>query len=180
MKKTFRSMLSLCVCGAALVGVSAFAHADISDKDFKLVAKAVSFMNSGPSGDVSVLIVYDGGNAASKSDADALNGILGGGLSEKGNTYKPVMTDVSSLGSVPAGSVVYVANGMSAHHKKIGDAAKAAGVLAVSSDRACVDAGACSMFVSSSPKVEIVLNKSAVDGAKIEFQAAFKMMVTEI
>lgn len=180
MKKTIRSMLSLCACSAALIGVSGVAHADISDKDFKLVTKAVGFMKSGPSGDVNVLIVYDGGNAASKSDADALNGILGGGVSEKGVTYKPVMTDVSSLGSVPAGSIVYVANGMSAHQGKIGGAAKSAGALAISSDRSCVDSGACSMFVSSSPKVEIVLNKGTVEGAGIEFQAAFKMMVTEI
>ncbi len=180
MKKTIRSVLSLCACSAALVGVSAAANAEISNKDFKLVAKAVGFMKSGPSGDVDVLIVYDGGNAASKSDADALNGILGGGMTEKGVTYKPVMTDVSSLSSVPAGSIVYVANGMSAHHGKIGGAAKSAGALAVSADRACVDAGACTMFVSSSPKVEIVLNKGTAEGAGIEFQAAFKMMVTEI
>ncbi len=180
MKKTIRSMMSLCVCSAALIGVSGVAHADISDKDFKLVTKAVGFMKSGPSGDVDVLIVYDGGKPASKSDADALSGILGGGMTEKGVTYKPVMTDVSSLGSVPAGSIVYVANGMSAHHGKIGGAAKSAGALALSADRACVDSGACSMFVSSSPKVEIVLNKGTVEGAGIEFQAAFKMMVTEI
>ena len=90
------------------------------------------------------------------------------------------MTDVSGLGAVPAGSVVYVASGMGAHHAKIGSAAKSSGVLAVSADRSCVDVGACSMFVSSSPKVEIVINKGAAEGAGIEFQAAFKMMVTEI
>lgn len=179
MKKTIRSMLSLCAFSGAVL-VSGAAHADVSSKDFKLVTKAVGFMKSGPSGSVDVIIVYDGGNAASKSDADALNGVLGGGMTEKGVTYNPVMTDISSLGSVPAGSIVYVANGMSAHHSKIGSAASSAGVLAVSVDRSCVDAGACSMFVSSSPKVEIVLNKGVVDGAGIEFQAAFKMMVTEI
>ena len=34
MKKTIRSILSLCACSAALVGVSAAANAEISDKDF--------------------------------------------------------------------------------------------------------------------------------------------------
>ena len=90
------------------------------------------------------------------------------------------MTAVSGFSSAPSDSVVYVANGMGAHHAAIGGVVKSSGVLSVSIDRACVDSAGCSMFVSSSPKVEIVLNKGAVEGSGIEFQAAFKMMVTEI
>lgn len=180
MKKSLRYMLSACACATAFIATSNAAIADISEKDFKLVTKAVGFMKSAPSGAVDVAIVYDPAIAGSQTDAEGLKSILGGGLTDKGVTYNPVMVPVSDLSAVSSASVVYVASGMSAHYGAIGDAVKSAKVLSVSSDKACVEAGSCSMFVSSSPKVEIVLNSAAASAAGVEFQSAFKMMVSEI
>lgn len=180
MKRSLRYALSVCVCVAAVASFPGNASADISQNDFKLVTKAIGFLKTTPSGDLNVAIVYDPGNAASKSDADALNGILGAGLSEKGVNYKPVMVEASNLSAISSAGVVYVAAGMGAQQAAIGGAAKSAKVISVSSDKSCVESGNCTMYVASSPKVEIVVNKGAAEAAGVEFQSAFKMMISEI
>ncbi len=59
-------------------------------------------------------------------------------------------------------------------------AATSAGVMTVSTDMACVQAGNCVMGVQSEPSVRIVVNSAAASSASVSFSTAFAMMVEEI
>ena len=59
-------------------------------------------------------------------------------------------------------------------------AATSAGVMTVSTDMTCVQAGNCVMGVQSEPAVRIVVNSAAASSASVSFSTAFAMMVEEI
>jgi len=58
--------------------------------------------------------------------------------------------------------------------------AKAHKVLTISTDPGCAKAGKCVLSVHADPKVEILLSTAAGSDAGIEFQSAFRMLVTAL
>lgn len=144
-------------------------------KDFETIAKAVGFINGGPSGSVAMDILYDPGNPASAAHADEVMGVLGGGA----NGGKVTLTGnkITSPGS--AGSkVIFVTRGASSMYGAALDKAAANGGLTVSTDDACLGSG-CVMVVKTDPSVSIVVSTAASAKTKTEFASAFSMMITK-
>ncbi len=97
--------------------------------------------------------------------------------------------DVTALGAalinlrVIEGSATDVASAVAVFVNSSAEAKAASQVnsriLTIGTDVACVDSGACILVVQTIPKVSVYLNRAAAMAAGIDFDTAFKMLVTE-
>ncbi|MFZ5914181.1 MAG: YfiR/HmsC family protein [Pseudomonadota bacterium] len=156
------------------------ASAEVTEKDFQVIARALGFMTNGPKGAVDIAIVHSPDNPASMAEAKAAQSALGEGLKAGDLTLRPIMAPADDLGKLTGVSAIFVAPGTDAQQDAILEAAKSAGKIIITTDRKCVEAGKCVMFVATAPSVEILVNKAAASVMNISFDAAFKMMIKEI
>lgn len=166
----------------ALAGANAVtpAEAEVTEKDFQVMARALGFMANGPTGTVDIAIVHSPENPASMAEAQAAQAALGEGLKAGALTLRPVMVPTSDLGKLAGVGAIFVTPGTDAQQDAIFAASKTSGTITISTDRSCVEAGKCAMFVATAPKVEILVNKAAAAATNVSFDSAFKMMIKEI
>lgn len=164
----------------ATVSAGTAAKAAVTEKDFQVIARALGFMANGPKGTVDVAIVHTPEDPASMAEAQAALAVLGEGLKAGALTLRPVMVPSSDLGKLSGTGAIFVTPGTSGQQDAIFAASKTSGTITISTDRACVEAGKCAMFVATAPKVEILVNKTAAAAANVSFDSAFKMMIKEI
>lgn len=163
--------------GAILAGfiAAAPAHADPA-KDLQIAARALTFLENGPSGKTVIGVVYDPSKPASVAQKDAVMAALGSGLDAGGVTVVGKPMEVTQVtGGVGA---LFVTTGV--NYTVVGALAKGHRLVTVSTDKACAAAGACVLSVASSPKVEITVSRSAAAAVGASFKSAFRMMITEI
>ena len=163
----------LSAAGLALL-LSSAATAQTTERDLAVVGRALSFLEGASGSDRTVAIVYD---PASQAEAEALNSAMAGGLSAGRVTLSGQLVPLGqSVSGVDAAMFV----GGAASDAGAVQAATSAGVMTVSTDMACVQAGNCVMGVQSEPSVRIVVNNAAASSASVSFSTAFAMMVEEI
>jgi hypothetical protein len=151
------------------------ALADTS-KDIQVAGRALSFLENGPTGHVVIGVVYDPAKAASVAQKDAVMAALGSGLDAGSLTLtgKPM-----EAGAISGGvAALYLTSGV--NFAAAASAAKAHKLITISADNACVSSGECVMGVSTTPKVEIKVNRAAAAAIGVSFKSAFRMMITEI
>lgn len=158
-------------CLAASLTLAPSVYADASKKDMKIIGKALSFIEGGPSGDVAVDIIYDPGNAASVSDAEAVVKLLSGGL----KSGKITLTGNKKTEESTGAPVAYIAQGSEGKAGSLSDK----GIITVSTNPECAISSKCVLGVATSPKVAIHVNVSASSNAGASFGSAFRMMITE-
>jgi hypothetical protein len=154
---------------------SSAASADTA-KDLQIAGRALTFLESGPAGHAVLGIVYDPAKPASVAQKDAVMAALGSGLDVGGVTLvgKPM-----EVGAISGGvAALFVTTG--SNFPAVEAAAKAHKLVTVSNDHACVASGACVVGVTTSPKVEITVNRAAAGAVGAAFKSAFRMMITEI
>lgn len=162
----------------ATFAVSTGALAETSAKDVQVMMKAISFLTSKPAGKVPVAVVFDSGNPASKTEAEAIKVQL----EAVTGALQPVPTVVAAdqLGGF-SGIAAVVATGLSpAAQDKVAQAVKGHQMLSVSADASCAKAAKCALAVQSEPKVQILLNPAATKDAGVDFAPTFRMMITEL
>ena len=145
-------------------------------KDLQIIGRALSFVEGGANGDVTVAVVYSDDVPASKTEAESVAALMDGGLSAGKVNMFPKLVSVSDLGGAADAAAVFVPTGMSGHF----DAIRNANKLTTTTDNDCVQAGACVVYVQSAPKVEILVNREAASSASVSFAAAFRMMIKEV
>jgi hypothetical protein len=154
-------------------GVPAWAD---TAKDVQIAGRALTFLENGPSGHVSIGVVFDPSKASSVAQKDAVMAALGSGL-EVGSltlTGKPI-----EIGGIGGGvAALYLTEGV--NFAAAGAAAKAHKLVTISDDTACVTSGACVLGVTTTPKVEIKVNRAAASAIGVSFKSAFRMMITEL
>ncbi len=170
-------------CGAVLAGIAGLragaadaAVATLSPQELQIIGRAVTFMQPPPAGGA-IAVVYAAGDPASRHDADAIAGEIGAGL-QVGNLLlqaKEVEVNALTQGGFAVAIAASGANGPS-----LSAAVRAAHILCVTADLAAVHDGSCAMGISTSPRVEIMLNHEAAAASGITFAAAFRMMIHEI
>jgi hypothetical protein len=165
--------------GAALavLAAPAVSHADAA-KDLQVAGRALSFLENGPTGRVTIGVVFDPAKPSSVAEKDAVMAAMGGGYSAGALTIVGAPMPVSALGGAGGVKALFVTTGV--NYGAVGAAAKAKKVITIGTDPACVKSGACVMGVSTEPKVEITVNRSAADAVGAAFKAAFRMMIKEI
>ena len=162
---------------AAAVWGPSLAHADPA-KDLQVAGRALTFLENGPSGRAVLGVVFDPSKPASVAEKNAVMAAIGGGYAAGTVTLvgKPVEAD--DVAGVAGVNALFVTGGV--NYAAVGAAAKARKIVTIGSGPACVNTGACVMGVSTDPKVEIVVNKSAAAAVGVAFKAAFRMMIKEI
>lgn len=178
-KMMARGALGAGALAALMLGATS-AHAAATERDILVVSRALGFIKPKPEGNVTTAIVFDPANPASKADADALMGVLGGGLKAGKVQLQGKLVPVTDAGGIMGAGMAIVANGTAPHFAAIKAAAAGSSVLVTSFDLECVKAASCALGVATEPKVEIFANKAAAGAAGVEFLPAFLMMVKEL
>ena len=158
--------------GVAVALMSPVVMAD-SQKDFATMSKAISFIKSGPSGDVVMDILFDPSNADSKAHADEVASIVAGGVGS--GKVKLSGQKVSSVSNASS-QVIFVTRGASGLYGAALDKAAANGGLTVSTDENC---SGCVMVVKTEPSVDIFVNTAAASKTGTQFASAFSMMIIQ-
>jgi hypothetical protein len=151
------------------------ANADTA-KDLQIAGRALTFLENGPAGHAVIGVVFDPAKPASVAQKDAVMAALGSGLDVGGVTLvgKPM-----EAGAVSGGvAALFVTTGV--NFGAVASAAKSHKLVTVATDHACVASGDCVLGVSTSPKVEITVNRAAASAVGASFKSAFRMMITEI
>lgn len=152
----------------------------LTTKDLQIIARAISFVEGGPSGIVTLGIVFSNDIPQSLTAANQLASTVGDGLKVGSLTLKVIFVPVGELAKLDDAQVVFVTGGLASYYDKIFEATKSRRRLSISSDDACLVSGRCVMGVKSSPKVEIKVSKSAAEASSISFSSSFRMMISEI
>lgn len=161
------AVLALC---AVFASVDALAQS--SARDAQLMARAVGFANGLPRGAIDVAVVDGPG-------AEAVLAVMGQRVTAGGVTLTPRRVSLSALGASGA-RVVIVPEGQAASHARIAEMARAMGALTISTDLDCVRANHCVVGVASSPRVEIIVSRSAARASGVSFAQAFRVMIREV
>jgi hypothetical protein len=150
--------------------------ASLSGRDVQIIAKAVGFLDPAPSGKV-IAVLYARGEAASKSDAEAIVGLFHGGISSDGGTITAKAIEAGSLGDgIGYIAIIFAVDAGPAEQR----GATRQKLLTITAVDDLVRSGQVVMAVHSQPRVEIIVNRAAAQAAGIGFTAAFGMLVHEI
>jgi hypothetical protein len=157
----------------------AAAGATITETDVLVAARALSFLQNPPTGDVRVGVVYSPGDPRSVEEADELQQILASGLKVGNLTMTPLKVKVDELATANV-QLLWLTSDIGRDGERVADATKAKQIPCITVDIAAVHNGACVMGVRSQPRVEIIVNRAAAARSSMSFATAFRMLVTEI
>lgn len=164
------AVLVLCVAAPRV------AAASLSDRELQVIGRAAAFLQP-PLGGGTVAVVYDPDDPVSRQDAAAIVAEIGSGLAVAGVTLSARAVPPEALAG---GRYTLVLAAAGAGGQALGLAIRAAHVLCVTADLAAVQAGTCTMAVTTDLRVQIVLNHAAAAASGVSFAAAFRMMIHEI
>ncbi len=175
MKYNYLSVVPLGALAVALLN-PALAFAD-SAKDAQVAARALAFMENGPTGGVVMGVVFDPAKPGSVAEKNAIMAALGGGYNAGTVTIAPKAVEADSAADAGL-KVLFLTHGVG--YGAVGGAAKAKHIITIGSDPACVASGACVMGVTTEPAVQITVNHNAAAAVGATFKAAFRMLIREI
>ena len=150
----------------------------MTGRDVQVVARALGFLQPPPSGDTWVAVVFSPSSTASRHDAERIVALFGDGVRIGGAVLRarPVGADALTRAGGPSALIAAAGAPMDA----VMAAARSGRVACITAAREQVEAGQCTMWVRSEPRVEIVVNQAAARSCGLDFAAAFRMMVREI
>lgn len=174
-----RRLATRLAVGATLLSSVAPAGAQVSPMDIQVAGRALSFLAKPLTGEVTVGIVYSSTNASSQQSAQDLQKQLGGGLRVGNMTLKPALVTIAEAAGSNAG-FFFLTPGLGTEASALSDITKAKHIPCVTTDLAQVTAGRCTVGVRSTPKIEIVVNRTAAAASGTTFSTVFRMMITEL
>ena len=167
---------------AVLVALASSAFAQpapsMTGRDVQVVARALGFLQPPPSGDAWVAVVFSSDSTASRHDAERIAALFGDGV-RIGSAMlraRPVGADAMARAGGPSALIAAAGAPMDI----VMAAARSGRVACITAAREQVEAGQCTIWVRSEPRVEIVVNQAAARSCGLDFAAAFRMMVREI
>ena len=158
---------------------SASLQAATSRNDLLVAARALGFMTSPLTGNLTAGIVYDPSIARSAADAKNIQSIMQGGFRVGNTTLTPVLVPISEAGSASA-QLFILAEGTGGSASTLASICIRRRMLCMTADINQVNRGSCALGVQSNPKVEILVNRNSAMRSGIEFSTAFRMMITEV
>lgn len=170
-----RKVWSVAAIGAALAAGVPVAAADLN---LPVATRVISFLQPPPAGVISAAIVYEPGNAASEAEAAAIE--RAGPLAAGKGSLRLKRVPVGALGGLAGARVAFVTSGLREAQAQIAAIAARQSILTITADLSCVQAGNCAVAISSAPRVQITVSRTALKAAKIQFGSAFLMLVREI
>ena len=163
----------------ALLGALSPACAGVTHNDLVIAARALSFLENPPTGDVRVGIVYASGDPRSIAEAASLHDILRGGLRAGNLVLRPVMVRIDEVERAKV-DLLFLTHGVGKAAARVAAVSDAKRIPCVTTDIAQVKRGTCVVGVRSEPRVEILVNRAAAGASGTTFSTAFRMLITEI
>jgi hypothetical protein len=160
------------------VGVVGPAQAT-SLNELKIAVRVFDFLSEPPHGKMPLAVIYDGQSKASQEDAMALERWINSGVTSLRAQLVPTVIDAAHLDQGSPLHLAIIADGSGARYAALSDYARRNHMVTVSADPTCLAQGACSVGVATSPRIEVVVNRSVAEACGIEFSEAFRMMVRE-
>jgi ABC-type uncharacterized transport system substrate-binding protein len=171
-----RLALALLACYLATITA---VDAAMTQDDLLIAARALSFMQNPPTGQIRVGIVYAPGAPRSVEEADNIQQMLAGGLRVGNFTMLPVKVRIDDLAGANV-QLFLLTEYVGGSGSRISAATKAKHIPCVTVDIAQVQNGACVMGVRSDPRIEILINRAAAASSGTSFATVFRMLITEI
>lgn len=169
---------ALALCAAVVLSTTPL-RAQVSPMDIQVAGRALSFLAKPLTGEVTMGIVYSRANAQSVQDAQDLEKQLGSGLRVGNLTLKPALIAVGEAARANV-SLFFVTPGTGADAAVLAEITSTKHIPCVTTDLSQVTAGRCAVGVKSTPKIEIVVNRTAAAASGTAFSTVFRMMITEI
>jgi hypothetical protein len=173
-----RGLIQTVLIGVALLAGSPL-HAAVTLSDLQIMGRALGFLSKPPSGDVRAGIVIAAGNAQSEQEGAELQRLMGQGMKIGNVTLKPVLVHLADVAAAEV-ELFILTGGIDAAATPVAGAAARKGIACMTADLAQVRSGRCVMGVSSQPKIQILVNRTAAAQARLSFSSVFRMMITEI
>lgn len=158
--------------------LSASTWADVTARDMQVVARTLGFLETPLSGSVSMGILHESSDPASRLQAERIAGMLGAGLRVGNLQLTPLLVPLSEAASVQVDFFLLT--------ESLGTATAELPALLASRRLTCITTdldqvrdGSCAIGVRSAPKVEILVNRNAASASGTLFSTAFRMMITE-
>ncbi len=145
-----------------------------------VAARVLSFIQPAPAGAITAVILFNPGDPASEAEAASIERSVAGGMTIGKAVLRVRRVSANQLGGLAGASVAFVTSGLRDRQADIAAVAQKGSILTITSDIGCVQAGRCAVAVSSTPKVQITVNRAACQAAHIQFGSAFLMLVKEV
>jgi hypothetical protein len=163
--------------GLLWVSPSGARGASLSAQDLRVIGRALAFLRPQPTSDTVLGVAYATEDPASRADAEAIAALIGEGLKVGNAVLQPKLVDT---GTLARGGFRVVIAAAGANGPQLSAATRTMRALCATADLAAVQAGYCTMAITSEPRVEIVVNHTAAAAAGVEFAVAFRMTIREI
>ena len=150
-------------------------YADVSEKDFRVLTRALSFIHSIPPGETEIAILYNPNNSESKAEALQLEKHLKNKVSVGKITLSGKRYPISQIPSLNNKKVVYLTQGTEKNSARI----LKSGTITISNNLACTENNQCVLAAKTDPKVQIHVSREAAAISQTRFDSTFRMMITE-
>jgi hypothetical protein len=169
------------LCGvlatAALVALPIFGQ--VTDTTLLVAARALSFLQHPPQGELIVGIVYQRGNAQSAREAQQLFDAMESGFRAGTLVLRPRLIDLDDLSASGIG-LYFLTGGLGGAAAALAPLSRSHHIPCVTTDITQVADGNCAMGVRAQPRVEILVNRAAAAATGMDFSEAFRVMITEL
>jgi hypothetical protein len=155
------------------------ASAEVSDTTLLVAARALSFLQHPPQGEVIVGIVYQPGNSQSALEARQLNAAMEYGFRAGTLVLRPRLIRLEDLASSGVG-LYFLTSDLGNAAVSLAQLNRSRHIPCVTVDLAQVRDGNCAMGVRALPRVEILVNRAAAAATGMTFSEAFRVMITEL
>ena len=146
--------------------------------DLAIGIRTIRFLRVPPQEKVEVAVIYDGENKTSTDDARGILSWLEANRTLIGVELVGKLIEIRSLDKLsPCAVAIVAANTNIQFFDSIHDFARRNGALTLSAELACVQAGKCTIGVTSTPTVEIIVSYRAMKDSGVQFRQGFLMMV---
>lgn len=180
--QTFKTSMLLCLLLVMLFSslLPSYAFADVTKKDFQVIARSIGFLNNLPKGEETFTIIYDPAISSSQDEARALKEMFSKKKSIKGLKIRTQFVPIQHIAEIGAPKFIFVTSNLGPHHGHINQVAQRHNSLSITLDRSCVESGNCILYINTEKRVDITVNKSAAERANIQFAPVFMVMVTTL
>jgi len=178
----FKTNIFLCLLFVMLFSsvLPSQVFADVTKKDFQVIARSIGFLNNLPKGEETFTIVYDPSIQSSQDEARTLKEMFSKKKSIKGLKIRTQFVPIQHLSEIGAPKFIFVASNLGQHHAYINQIAQRNKTLSITLDRSCVESGNCILYINTDKRVDITVNKAAAERANIQFAPVFMVMVTTL
>lgn len=147
----------------------------LSQRELQVAIRALGFLVP-PASDGWVAVVFSPSDPASRQDAERVAALFGEGLRAGNAVLRARPVAANALAGDRYAALIAAAG---APMEEVMVAARAGRVACITAVLAEVEAGRCTIWVRSEPRVEVAVSRAAVQAGGLGLTAAFRMMVRE-